>query len=146
MKLILSMEELDGRKKKSRTIHTQTDFGPYSAFPSQSADTPPSAPSTPSVSNGKISSPFREKKDDIYGTRDATILKTTETNHLRNATDTVDGRKPEINGIKELNGFSNKRISFHSEEFTLLRSSVLGKTLWDRENNSFTSHTSENQL
>ena len=140
------MEELDGRKKKSRTIHTQTDFGPYSAFPPQSTDTPPSAPSTPSVSNGEISSPLREKKGDIYRTRDVTILKTIETNHLRNATDTVDGRKPKINGIKELNGFSNKRISFHSEEFTLLRSSVLGKSLWDRENNSFTSHTSENQL
>ena len=33
MELILTMEESDGGKQKSNTVHTQTDFGPYSAFP-----------------------------------------------------------------------------------------------------------------
>jgi len=33
MELILTMEESDGGKQKSKTVHTQTDFGPYSAFP-----------------------------------------------------------------------------------------------------------------
>jgi len=33
MELILTMDESDGDKRKSNTVHTQTDFGPYSAFP-----------------------------------------------------------------------------------------------------------------
>jgi len=33
MELILTMDESDGNKTRARTVHTQTDFGPYSAFP-----------------------------------------------------------------------------------------------------------------
>ena len=48
MELMLTMEESDGSKSKSRTVHTQTDFGPYSAFPPPSEQKPlPAAPAAP---------------------------------------------------------------------------------------------------
>ena len=47
MELMLSKEESDGNKIKSCTVHTQTDFGPYSAFPPQRDNNHPSAPSSP---------------------------------------------------------------------------------------------------
>ena len=65
---------------------------------------------------------------------------------MERTTVTVDGRSSENRGMKEMNGMikitimngiTNNRISLHREEFTLLRSSVLGKNLWDRGNNSY---------
>ena len=47
MELMLSKEESDGNKRKSCTVHTQTDFGPYSAFPPQKDNYHPSSPSAP---------------------------------------------------------------------------------------------------
>ena len=47
MELMLSKEESDGNKINSCTVHTQTDFGPYSAFPPQRDNSQPSLPSSP---------------------------------------------------------------------------------------------------
>ena len=132
MELMISKEESDGKRKKFCTIHTQTDFGPYSAFPPQGGNAGPSSPSTPEQER---SSP-----------RDANLSTLQEAPHLERTTDTVNGRRPENTGLKEMNGINimngmhgitSNRISLHSEEFTLLRSSVLGKNLWDRRNTSY---------
>ena len=47
MELMISKEESDGNRKKLCTVHTQTDFGPYSAFPPQGGNVGSSDPSTP---------------------------------------------------------------------------------------------------
>ena len=132
MELMISKEESDGKRKKLCTVHTQTDFGPYSAFPPQGGNAGPSAPSSPAEERSSPS--------------DANITYLQEAPHLDRTTDTVDGRSSEntgmkeingINGIQRMNGMTSKRISLHSEEFTLLRSSVLGENLWNRRNTSF---------
>ena len=111
MELMISKEESDGKRKKLCTVHTQTDFGPHSAFPPQVGNAGPSDPSTPAEER---SSPI-----------DANLIQ--EAPHLERTTDT--GKRPEntgINGMNRLNGPTSKRISIHSEELTLLRSSVRG--------------------
>jgi hypothetical protein len=132
MELMVSKEESDGKRKKLCTVHTQTDFGPYSAFPPQGGNDGPSAPSSPAEVRSSPS--------------DANITYLQEATHLERTTDTVDGRSSENTGMKEMNGMNginvtngitSNRISLHSEEFTLLRSSVLGKSLWDRGNTSY---------
>ena len=35
MERVLSMEDVQDGKKQFTSVHTQTDFGPYSAFPQQ---------------------------------------------------------------------------------------------------------------
>merc|ERR1719410_118944 len=35
MERVMSMDQIDTKKKTFTTVHTQTDFGPYSAFPPQ---------------------------------------------------------------------------------------------------------------
>ena len=114
------------------TVHTQTDFVPYPAFPPQSGNAGPLAPSTPQKERSSPS--------------DANHSNLQEPQHLERTTVTVDGRSSENRGMKEMNGMiginimnviTSKIISLHSEEFTLLRSSVLGKNLWDRGNTSY---------
>ena len=92
MELMISKEESDGKRKKFCTIHTQTDFGPYSAFPPQGGNAGPSSPSTPEQER---SSP-----------RDANLSTLQEAPHLERTTDTVDGRRPENTGWKEMNGIN----------------------------------------
>jgi hypothetical protein len=132
MEQMISKEESDGKRKKWCTVHTQTYFGPYSAFPPQGGNAGPSDPSTPGEERSSPS--------------DANLAILQEASHLDRTTDTVDGRISEntgmkeingIQGIKRMNGMTSKRISLHSEEFTLFRSSVLGKNLWDRGNTSY---------
>ena len=126
MELMISKEESDGKRKKLSTVHTQTDFGPYSAFPPQGGNAGPSAPSTPE----------EERPLPI----DANLSNLQLASHLERTTDTVYGKRLEnkgMNGMNRMNGLTSKRISLHSEEFTLLRSSVLGKNLWDRVNTSY---------
>ena len=53
MELMLAMEESDGSKSKSCTVHTQTDFGPYSAFP----------PPGPYSTSNKETSPAKNTQD-----------------------------------------------------------------------------------
>ena len=62
MELMLSKEESDGYKIKSCTVHTQTDFGPYSAFPPQRDYSQPSAPSSP-VNGKKQPSPVKDSHE-----------------------------------------------------------------------------------
>ena len=38
MERVMSMDQIDNNKKTFATVHTQTDFGPYSAFPPQYAN------------------------------------------------------------------------------------------------------------
>ena len=35
MERVMSLDQIDNKKKTFTTVHTQTDFGPYSAFPPQ---------------------------------------------------------------------------------------------------------------
>ena len=39
MERVLSMEDVQDGKKQFTSVHTQTDFGPYSAFPQQPGNT-----------------------------------------------------------------------------------------------------------
>ena len=124
MELMISNEESDGKSKKLCTVHTQTHFGPYLAFPTQGGNAGPSDPSTPEEERSSPS--------------DANLANSQEAPHLERTTDTVDGKSSEntemkeMNGINIMNGITSKRISLYSEEFTLLCSSVLVKNLWDR--------------
>ena len=130
MELMISNEESDGKSKKLCTVHTQTHFGPYLAFPTQGGNAGPSDPSTPEEERSSPS--------------DANLANSQEAPHLERTTDTVDGKSSEnteMKEMKEMNGMiginimnviTSKIISLHSEEFTLLCSSVLGKNLWDR--------------
>ena len=78
MELMISKAESDGKRKMLCTVHTETDFGPYSAFPPQCENAGPSAPSTPGEERSSPS--------------DANHYNLQETPHLDRTTDTVDGR------------------------------------------------------
>ena len=128
MELMISKEESDGKRKKLCTVHTQTDFGPYSAFPPQGGNAGPSAPSTPGEERLSPSTPEQERSSLI----DTKLNYLQDASYLARTTDTVDERRPENTGINKMNGvngITSKRISLHSKEFTLLCSSVLGKSL-----------------
>ena len=78
---MISKEESDGKRKKLCTVHTQTDFGPYSAFPQQDGNAEPSDPSSPEQERSSPS--------------DANHYNLQEASHLERITDTVDGRSLE---------------------------------------------------
>ena len=141
MELMIAMEESDGSKRNSHTVHTQTDFGPYSAFPPpqnyafpppQSDHSQPSAPRLPI--EGKSEASLKEdKKGQANGTNNMNLTSLQETTHLKSATETVERRNPVQQEMKEMNGLSKERISY-SEELIVMRTSyknALEQNPWD---------------
>ena len=137
---IMSIEESDTGRKKLVTVHTQTDFGPYSKFPLQDGNAPSSPNPGPTVpKNQRLSS---NKKGHRYNTRYSTY----SGNHGidNNAIDTVDGSEISSNGGLEMNGFPKRNLTLIDKDYTLFKSTILGRTLWDSNINSDTSHNNSN--
>ena len=109
MEQMISKEESDGKRKKLCTVHTQTDFGPYFAFPPQGGNAGPSDPSTP-----------EQERSSLIDTK---LNYLQDASYFARKTDTVDERRPEntgihkLNGVNGINGITSKRISLHSKEF-----------------------------
>ena len=133
MELMLSKEESDGNKRKSCTVHTQTDFGPYSAFPPQRYNSQPSAPSSPD-NGAQQPSAVEDSHKERHSDNTNNINYQQEITQLR-VTDTVERQTILKQGTSDVNGLSEERISRHSEEFSLLRTSykhAMEQNPWDR--------------
>ena len=128
MELMLTMEESDGIKSKSRTVHTQTDFGPYSAFPPPSdQEHLPAAPLPVNTEQQVVTEDGHDKTSDDTNHQDATNVDTTD--------DTVDGPTAEERS-SYVNGLRKERISIQSEEFKLIQTSyrnALEHNPWERK-------------
>ena len=137
---IVSIEESDTGRKKLVTVHTQTDFGPYSKFPLQNGNAPSSPTSGPTVPSIQRHSP--DKRGHRYDTRYSKYYG----NHGidNNAIDTVDGSEISSNRGVEMNGFPKRNITLIDKDYALYKSTILGRTLWDSNRNTDTSYKSDN--
>ena len=79
MELMLTMEESDDSKSKSRTVHTQTDFGPYSAFPPpRDQEHLPAAPLSVNTEQQVVTKEGQHKTSDDTNHQDETNVDTTQ--------------------------------------------------------------------
>ena len=148
MEIMINKEESDGRKtnkkgdssekkKEYRTIDTQTDFGPFSAFPPQPGNTSQSWPpkrenmTLPLERNGFAHHITAQQDNDTgkpLSPREEYFMRSLprkkRDSMVSSPTDTVDGVTPLL---------ARDRESLYSEDCELLRNSLLGKTLWFRE-------------
>ena len=133
MELMLSKEESDGKKRKSCTVDTQTDFGPYSAFPPERDNYYPSAPSSPDYEEQQPSG-VENNHEEGHSDNTNNINHQQEITHIR-ATGTVERQTTLKHGTSDVNRLSKERISRHSEEFELYRTSyktAMDQNPWDR--------------
>ena len=101
MELMLSKEESDGNKRKSCTVHTQTDFGPYSAFPPQRDNYHPSAPSAPDNGEQKPST-VEDNHEEGHSDNTNNVNHQQDITHFR-VTDTVDRQNILKQGTSDVN-------------------------------------------
>ena len=135
MELMLFKEESDCNKIKSCTVHTQTDFGPYSAFPPQRDYSQPSAPSSPD--NGKqLPSTLEDSHEEGHSDNTNNVYRHQHQQDITQLrmTNTVERQTIIKKETSDVNGLSKERISRHSEEFELFRTSyknAMEQNPWD---------------